>query len=348
MSTPALQHDRLHPIQWLAEQAQTEIDIDQLRAGEDRAQEIQAEFKVLPTIGCEVEVSWASLHPDLMEEFFSDLDPNKTYTTLKAMVRDLDPERRKEFEQQKAEADAVTAPLYQATTANGIPKGKDPHWEFANKPTYSWPVLAKEIDLLMDAGLIPEGRQHAMHVTLGGVSVDGYGPQIILPGLELLGVSGGRISAATKSKMHSWARRNTHSGGVRGRLEASLELDQPGATEFRTLATAKPEDHRTIFQAAQMLGTVLLSHRSGADAQNAGVIEIGKQWQGYRDTMTDLWDARGLPTDNTWSSPYDNPEVWLGWAECLDRRNQQDSPEQKTVTALRRIISRTEALLQEL
>ncbi len=348
MNTPSLQHDRLHPIQWLAEQAQAEIDIDQLRMDEAHAQEVQSEFGILPTIGCEVEVTWASLRADLIKEFFSDLDPNKTYTTMSAMVRDLDPERRKEFEQRKAEADAVIGSLYQATVENGIPKGKDPYWEFANEPTYSWRTLTSEVDLLMDTGLIPKGKQHAMHVTLGGVFMQGHGPQIILPGLELLSVSSERITDATKSDGHSWARRNSHSGGVRGRSGNSLELGQPGATEFRTLATAKPEDHRTIFQAAQMLGAVLLSHRSGADVQNAGVIEIGKQWQGYRDTMTDLWDARGLPTDNTWSSPYNKPEVWLGWAECLDRRDQQNSPEQEALITIKGIITQTEHMLQEL
>ncbi len=348
MQTPTVQHDRLHPIQWLADQAQSEIDIEQLKVDETRAQEIKEKFTILPTIGCEVEVSWASLRADLIKEFFSDLDPNKTYTTMRAMVCDLSPERREEFEQRKAEADALMAPLYQATIENGIPKGKDPYWEFANQPTYSWKTLASEVDLLMNTGLIPEGKQHAMHVTLGGVMMQGHGPQIILPGLELLGIPAERITAATKSKMHSWARRNSHSGGVRGRLEQSLELDQPGATEFRTLATAKPEDHQTIFQAAQMLGTVLLCHRSSVNTDNSTVIEIGKQWQAYRDAMTDLWDERGLPTDNSWSSPYDKPEVWRGWAECLDRRDQEDSPEQETLKAIKGVVTQTECLIEEL
>lgn len=343
------QIDRMVPLYWLAEQTgEDALEIDRVSEREQAARVTHERLGILPTIGCEVEVSWAALHPDLISQYFSDLDPSKTYSTMSQMIRDLPAARREEFVAHRKEVDAANNERYLKTIEIGIPRGKDPYWEFANAPAYAWSTLAKEVDLLMDAQLIPLETQHPMHITLGGVSTKGGGPQIILPGLELLGVAPERIEGATKCTSYSWAQRESSKGGVRERQTYNIGLGQKIATEFRTLTTAKHEDHQTMLRAAQMLGAVLLCRRSACDEQDAAVIEIGGLWSEYRDIMVELWNSNDLPSDDSWGVPSVNPDVWLAWAECLARKTQIGTQEQQAVQAIRGIVDAAENVLEEM
>lgn len=342
-----VQNNRIYSLYCLAEEAGVDkSEIDDLAEQEVRAEDFYSRNPIVPTIGCEVEVSWASLHPDLMNEYFSDLDPSKVFRTFREMVDELPQNRADDFLKIKSERDKECDERYKRTVEIGIPRGKDHYWEFANSPTYSWQLLSKEVDLLMGIGYIPEGKAHAMHITLGGLSVKGGGPQLILPGLELLGVSADRIIKASEHPTYTWARRGSKMGGVRGRTATSLGMGHELATEFRTLATEKPEDHQKLLRASQMMGSILLSRRKGRSGCALNV-EVGKMWSEYTSVLMDLWDARGLPRGDEWGSPNANPEIWQAWGECIKARDEPGSLEGQTISRIATIITAAEALIDE-
>jgi hypothetical protein len=337
---------RLDPILWLANQANISMDLPQLIQQETQARQLHGKHGLPPTIGCEIEVKWSSLFPDLAREYFGEADELGRF---KQRYTDLSTERQKELDEICRQQDAELKPRYEATTTAGIPIGKDAYWEFANSPSYAWQTLAKETSLLMTNGYVPGEADHSLHVTLGSLAADGGGPALLLSGLELAYGSANRLRLATEPTpagfTSAWARRGTD--GIRARSAVVLELGHTRATEFRTLGVDNPESLSQTLRAAQMLGTVLLAYRQRQKSVEPVVQELAQLWPEFRKDIKDLWDARDLPAAS-WGAPHRNPKPWLQWAECLERRQHSNTPEYEMMTKIQSLVINAEVLLAEL
>lgn len=337
---------RLSSVTSLAGETRAPGYIEALAEQERTAEKIQREYGILPTIGCEVEVSWASLYPELIAKYFSDLDSQKTFATVTQMVNALTKEKREEFLEEKEAIEKRDKPRYEATIGIGIPKGNDGYWEFAPHPAYAWQTAAEEVDLLMEQKLIPVNFPNPLHITLAGIAIEGGGPHLILAGMELLTLPSERIRRAAETSVpYGWARRASHNiGGLRHRPAHKLELGHLNGIEARTLITRGPEDHRVSLRTAQLLGAVLLCRRNQADLNNDSLLDMAGLWPLYKAHITELFTRRGLP-NAAWDSPSSNPHMWKIWADCLDNRATAGTPEYIAAQEITGVVDRAEELL---
>ncbi len=337
---------RLSPIKWLAETYDLPANLSAVHADESTAKRLHETYDLPPTIGCEIEVRRSTLYPEVVERYFGQPDEFGRYALG---YSDLSPEAQKELDAECAVFDDVLKPQYKATQANGIPAGNDAYWEFAHEPTYSWRTLATETDLLFKSGLIPEGYDHSLHVTLGGIAQKGGGPCLILSGLELMNVPPERILSATVPNKYgahtSWARRGTD--GLRTRNSGELQLNQVEATEMRTLTAQTAQDTVETLRTAQVLATVLKAYRVRHETPENTVQSIAGLWPGFRSLMRTLWERRGLPIES-WGSPHRNPGPWRGWAECLARREDTNSLEHETIADIHKVVAKAEEYIATL
>lgn len=337
---------RLRPIEWLVEQTGCQLDLIRLDKQEVEAKRIHDLHGITPTIGCEIEIKQSSLMPALMSEYFGAPDDGGRY---KRKYADLPAASRQQFDAICDDFDTVTLPKYQATLAAGIPQGNDAYWEFANAPTYNHTTLAAETGLLFDAGLIPIGYEHSLHVTLGGVGAKGGGMALVLAGLELLYVPPARIVAATWENRFgahsSWARRGKD--GLRNRDASVLTLDHKTGTELRTLTASSAEHTAQVLRTAQLLTSALMAYRKCDATSLKSVQAIGAFWPIYRTSIKELWLARGLPAAS-WGSPSKNPTSWLQWSECLKSRTDDTSHEYRVTHCINSIADEVSAELQRL
>ena len=331
---------RLESIIWLADKNGADVDVDTLLTNEQHMQS-DTLTGIVPTIGCEVEVKWSSLFPEIAKNYFGEPDERGVYPRRYA---DLSTEEKYSLDEVCRKEDEVLKSRFAETELAGIPTGADAYWEFANKPTYSWKTLATEVSLLMQSGLIPNGYEHSLHVTLGGVSPKGGGVCLLLSGLELMYVPAGRIEdAITPSRYgtnQSWARRGTD--GIRQRYAGELLLDQTVASELRTLTVSSPEQATSTLRAAQVLGSILLSYRNREDRQTLVTERLSPLWEEFRAVLYELWDQRALPRES-WGTPRLKPEMWQLWAHSLRLRSEEDTLEHETVQRLQSIVEYADA-----
>jgi hypothetical protein len=94
----------------------------------------------------------------------------------------------------------------------------------------------------------------------------------------------------------SWARRGND--GIRERPSRDLELGSQVASEMRSL-TANSSVHTTeVLRSAQMLGALLLTYRRPDSKIPSGIVSIKELWPEFRDSLKQLWTARGLPSSS--------------------------------------------------
>jgi hypothetical protein len=341
-----MENDRLEPIAYLSETYSIETDYESLAARESWAKTIHDEYGILPTIGCEIEVKLSALYPGLLEEYFG---PQDEYGHYAVSYQDLAPEKRQELDRRTAIFEREKKPAYQEVWQQaGIPKGKDAFWEFAHSPSYAWQTLAAEVNMLFAADLIPDDKEHSLHVTQA-VDATGGGMALVLSGLELCYVSPERIAAATiynrYDKRSGWARKGRD--GQRTPPSDQLRLGASVATEFRTLTVSSAVQAKAILQTAQMLSSVLLAFRQRQETTSPVIREMASFWPSYRKSLYGLWNERKLPIAS-WGHPAENPEPWLGWAACLTERAASGSPETDLVCRIGSLVAIVSDLLLEL
>lgn len=336
---------RFAPITFLSEKYNLLSDYNQLSLQEERAEYLYRHYKITPTIGCELEVKFSSLRPELAREFFGEQD---AYGRFERSYNDLPPALRAELDLHSKAFELERKQAYHDVWQAGIPKGKDAFWEFAHSPTYAWQTLAHETRLLFESGLVPEGFEHSLHVTLAADPTGG-GLALVLAGLELEFVKPERIESATHyhrlDKRSGWARKGTD--GQRVRTADQLRLGASTAVEFRTLATDSSIQTTEILRTSQLLAAALLAFRQRHDIQNPVIRAIAGLWPIYRGTLYNLWTERRLPI-GSWGDSHENPKPWIGWADCLGRRDEADSIEAEAVRVIGNIVLTTEILLNEL
>ena len=337
--------NRMQPIEWLSALPHiTGVDIELLRSNEDSARRLYGSIGLVPTIGCEVEIKSSAVFPELAKEYFGKQDK---YGHNQYSYGGFDEAKKAAFDAEYNRLDTKLKPWYEMTKAAGIPQGCDSYWEFANAPAYSWKTLAAEVGLLFDSDLIPEGSNHSLHITLGGVEIGKGGMAYVLGGLELLFIPPERIEAATMPNrlgtQSTWARRGDD--GMRPRYAGGLALEQTTATELRTLTVSYPEQAASIFETSQMLGAMLTAYRKRKTSADPLTQALAFLWDEYRCNLKDLWLEHGLPLQ-PWGKPKDKPEYWLKWAGAIAERDSGGSLEQETVKKFQRLIDMAASLIK--
>jgi hypothetical protein len=249
------------------------------------------------TIGCEVEVRFSSYFPELYAKYLEDTSfeelSNKQKLNFTAEINELEP--------------MLQADLAKSEAA-GVPKGKDRYYEFANLPVYHPYTLTVELSLLRDAGLIPKGIKHPLHITIGGL---GHSQDVgyMLMTLELLGyTSPARIwDVAVSNKAVTWARKGR--AGMRERSAAELSLGATKAIELRTLEL--PETQRGIeelFGLTHKMATIICGKGTDLD-----VMRLARVWE----ELAEIGHVHDIDVYSNWGRPYDNPQIWIDFANKL-------------------------------
>lgn len=315
--------DRLEPIMLLADEYGLLIDSERIYSAESSALEHYVSHDVVPTIGCEVEIKWSALFPEIAKDFFGEPDRHGRYPFRFESL----PEDRKELLNEFcASQDEIWIPKYKFTEEIGIPKGNDAYWEFANSPAYSHQTLSTELDILIEAGLIPADKEHSLHVTLGDLATKGGGVHLMLANLEMMYANPARIEMAVLGNRYrgsnTWARRGND--GVRSRHPAELKLGSSSASEIRTLSMGEHADHKEILRSSQLHGAILKAYRSRLETQDSVIDELSILWQRLRGLAREAILSTDLPL-RSWGKPHLNKDKWLRWAEYISSRHDEGS-----------------------
>ncbi len=277
-----------------------------------------------PTIGCEIELRWTDLFPDLAEKFLGKPDEQGMFPTW---LEDLSQEKQKELQAQIDQRRQEVLPIYQSLESLGIPAGKDSVWEFAFLPTYSAQLAAAEVGLLFSSDVIPEAN-NPLHITLGGLAVDDQTFGYITMFTEIFGSTGQRIREGIPPQDGPqvnvrWARKLS-SGGWAPRH--SYEFGHPqinSGIEMRSLVASSAEQTHQTLLIAQSLGSAALQHEQG----------FPYTWDGLSYLAKSILNKAGLP-NTTWRSPADRPEIWQTWASVLDDRSTVANLREEVLDAL--------------
>lgn len=328
---------RVNPVEILSSRYGLDYRIEDLELNEDSIMRYSQESGVLPTIGCEVEIKWSALFPDVANKFFGQANQ---YGLFERNYDDLSKREQVELNEVSQELDHITLPRFNETLLAGIPKGNDAYWEFANRPAYAHQTIATEVSLLKDIGLVPYDSDHSLHITLGNLSSRGGGVNLILTSLELMYANPDRIRLATLPNRYggksAWARRGKD--GLRSRHPNDLELGSNIACELRTLSINDNVNHADIFRSAQLLGSLLLMQREGHVA--------GQDWWRFRELSRRAIESAQLEV-KSWGLPHlaSNQDKWLRWADFIAMRDDRSSQQLEIIEEIREIENSIEQVI---
>lgn len=249
------------------------------------------------TIGCEVEVRFKSYFPDLYAKYLEGTSYEK-----------LSNKQKLNFSAEVTDAERSLQELLIKSEQCGVPKGKDRYYEFANQPVHHPYTLTVELSLLRDAGLIPEGIKHPLHITIGGL---GHSRDVgmMLMTLELLGyTSPERIwDVAVSDKAVAWARKGR--AGMRERSAAELSLGATKAIELRTLELPETQHGiEELFGLVHRMSSIIAKKDNDRDLMN-----LLKVWE----ELEEIGHAHSIDVYSNWGRPYDNPHIWIDFANKL-------------------------------
>jgi hypothetical protein len=271
------------------------------------------------TIGVEVEVRFSSYFPQLFDEYRLDLKPYSTLT----------PHQQTDFLRKLAPLEQPLQQKLLKSVECGVPKGKDRYWEFATRPAFHPDLIADELNLLRQAGLIPWTHCHSLHVTIGGLWM-GKTAGMLLMILELLGyTSKARIMSGVDPKRAvSWSRKGR--AGMRQRI-TDLEYDSNVAVELRTLELpGTHQDTQWLLYVTWLLAECL-----------------------RRPDLRDIWDtilaaAISLIPDmditSNWGPGYENVDKWIKFADTIEHVDSNHLRNVVKRTIKERIIDNPEML----
>lgn len=202
---------------------------------------------------------------------------------------------------------------YKKTKKLGVPAGNDKFWEFAHAPTYYYATLSREVQALIEMGLINQDYpRHPLHITIGGVTLgvsmddlysSGYGtteisanermPEngketfVLARSLEATGWSttGGRLLRPylAKGNRSAWAVKGV--GGVKERKSDEIQLRVSKAVEFRTFQLQNFAGLDRTLRSAFLLGAALKAYQADAAREPC---EIGQDIH-VRGKLAEIW-----------------------------------------------------------
>lgn len=175
------------------------------------------------SIGVELEIKFKYLFPELHEKYFLNIDAFNALTD----------EERSVINKEIGDAEKFILERFNKTIECGIPKGLDKYWEFSFTPVYNLALIIHQVDILIQTGLIPEGK-HSFHITIGGAEIkpEMYWNLLIL---ELLFCDKERIASGFSvydGRNAAWAKKGE--GGILIKNQFDL-VEETQGVEFRTL-----------------------------------------------------------------------------------------------------------------
>jgi hypothetical protein len=240
------------------------------------------------TIGIEIEMTWRHAFPDIAAEWPSPSTMEKDSDEYRAFVLAYDAAHTK------------LSPTLEHIK-NVIPRvGSDAYWEFSFFPSKNINVTSAELGILYDAGLLKDGEDYSLHMTVADIATD-RDAFTFLCGLEQMGgTTPTRLLEAAESKKGAWARKGT--GGLLRRRSNELIGDDAVGYEFRTLVARSEEQVNTLLASAAM---------------SAQLFHDPSLWRDYRYMIESRLRRNGLEL-KPWGKPKENPDPWVRYAAMLD------------------------------
>jgi hypothetical protein len=249
------------------------------------------------TIGAEIEIHWRTLIPE-HERWFT--EPYSSFSN----------EKKRSFDELCDGIDRELKHRYQTTVDAGIPNGRkcqtDGYHEFAHRPVNWYGTLGDEIGLLFDAGLIPRGFEHPLHLTLGGLT-NSREMTLLAVAIELSGGSSAERMRAPSHTRPSWSRKSWY--GISERPASELERGYTTGIELRALLASDNEQVRQTMRTAHVLGTGLFDRQQGLKTP------VADTWQGVREETLRLLKSRGLASD--WDNPMKEGRYWAEYGKLF-------------------------------
>jgi hypothetical protein len=209
---------------------------------------------------------------------------------------------------------------YYLTQDLGVPNGADGLWEFAHQPARYYETLGREVQALMEMGLINrEQKRHPVHITIGGITSNGpTGDEayVLARALEATGwsTSWGRLLKPVLTGKPAWNHKG--SAGVRERPSEELELDSNFGVELRTFQLQSLDGlHRTL-GSAYFLGSALQAfqqeqdYRLGASGTAEGRERLADVWIEFSNATRELFKSYSVEDPGgDWDAPDENIEA---------------------------------------
>ncbi|MEK7074310.1 MAG: hypothetical protein AAB968_00930, partial [Patescibacteria group bacterium] len=231
---------------------------------------------------------------------------------------------------------------YRETETLGVGAGKDKFWEFANEPTRYYATLSREVQALIEMGLInPNYPRHPLHITIGGITlgvqmhelyehadsravtveeaadhfISGSGKEtfVLARTLEAAGWSttGGRLLRPylTKGEHNAWGVKGV--GGVKERKSSEIKLGIREAVEFRTFQLQNLTGLDRTLRSAFLLGAALHAYQTEARGESVTTGEdpvireqLSAIWEKFSHESQKIFSAYNLADPkNAWHAP---------------------------------------------
>ena len=267
---------------------------------------------LLPTIGPEVEVHWKTLIPDL--DFWFGQGGYSSF----------DSKKKREFDKICNSLEREILPLYEKTRELGIPQGKIQRyssqgrvggfWEFSNDPVNWYKTLSSEIGILFDSGLIKEGYNNPLHLTLGSVEKS-KDLELIASMVEFLGGSNyERINLAnTFGIRRSWNCKGEKGLLERRKIKINGAYKKGKGVEIRTLVAKDKFQVQETLKNSQMLSYALQESRLN------NLSFFGEEWFKIKKLMIEEFlkpNDLFLP----WKGPEVSSKTWKRFGFAIENR----------------------------
>lgn len=212
---------------------------------------------------------------------------------------------------------------YYKTKEAGIPSGFDKFWEFAHRPVKYYATLSREVQALMELGLLNQTYQkYPLHLTVGGIAARGKdrGETFLLARvLEGTGWSTRerRLLRTYYAKKETWTCKGI--GGVKDRHEfdqRKLELGTKEAAEIRTFQLQTLSGLERLLKSAYFLGAALRAfqkeavlERLGSEKNNDVALDetekrLADIWRTFSESTKKLFEASNLKNPSeVWEPP---------------------------------------------
>lgn len=245
------------------------------------------------TVGIEIEETWRQALPKLGGEW-----EQKSYTPKQILNSDEWDAFNKAYNEEDHQVRPVLTSILPA-----IPSpGNDAYWEFAFYPSKNLNYTKMEADSLFEAGLLRNGCEYPLHLTVAGVHTD-RDAYTFASALELSGgTTQERLAKAATAKAGAWAQKST--GGTRKRRADELSGDDMVGYEIRTLSVTSNE------QLTRTLGT----------AAHIAMLYTSPDWAEFQKDIEGQQKAAGLALE-PWPRPKLDNTPWLLYGKMVEGYN---------------------------
>lgn len=267
-----------------------------------------------PTLGIEIEIREETILPEELH--------NKNIYGLPASDYIMKSERRSQML-------AEVRKRFKKTEVAGVPHSYDKFWEFSHRPVRNYLTLSREVQALIEMGLISkEDQKHPLHVTIGGVWCGRWRAgtvtvekeaSVLARMLEASGwaTRGRRLLRPFYSKRDCWAHKGEAGLLQKTKENDRLEFGAENAVEIRTLQLQTISGLDRLLRSAYLLGAALKTYQE--EGKMPGYFPKSTE----RRKLADIWGefsrrAAGLFIEFGLSSPFDL-DKWKNPREYSDQ-----------------------------